>query len=302
MCRGGATKLKGTLMDYIELVKRSVANAWKHKFLWFFGFFVSITEGFGGKISWADKLEKWEPFGRFGHFRYIDFEPVFLIMLALAAFALMILFFAMAVLSEGALIHGIFRKEKDLDTGFSDCWSAGLQRFLRILGIVFLAIVSVVIVVFGCLAVLIPSFFISKALGVLLLLMAIPIFIVILFIVIAVEGWAMRYGVIKDIPLLDSIQQGWLLFKNNLGKTIGVALSSFISQLIMWAILIICLVILAVPLVLIGMVDLWFGLIPGISLGLIIIILSASFFGVFSSSVWTLGFMRLTEKAEPETV
>ncbi len=288
-------------MDYMELVKRSIANAWKYKFLWFFGFFVSITEGFGGKLSWTDKLEKWEHVGRFGHFRHIDFEPVFLIMLALAAFAVIILFFAMAVLSEGALIHGISRKEKNLETGFSDCWSAGLRRFFRILGIVFLAIVSVVFVLFGCAAVVIPAFFLSTALGILMLLVAIPVFIVAVFIVVAVEGWAMRYGIINDIPLLDSIQQGWLLFRNNLGKTIGVAFSSFISQLVMWAMLIICMLVLAVPLVLIGMVDLWFGLIPGISLALIIIILSAAFFGVFSSSVWTLGFMRLTAGSVPET-
>jgi hypothetical protein len=290
-------------MDYMELVKRSIANAWRYKFLWFFGFFVSIAEGFGGKLSWTDKLGDWEPVCRFDHFRYIylDFEPVFLIMLALAAFALMILFFAMAVLSEGALIHGIFRKEKNLDTGFADCWSAGLRRFFRILGIVFLAFVSVAFVVFGGLVVLVPSFFLSKALGILMLLMAIPVFIVAVFIVVAVEGWALRYGIIKDISLLDSIQQGWLLFKNNLGKTIGVALSSFVSQLIMWAILVVCLLVIAIPLVLIGMVDLWFGLVPGISLLLIVIVLSAAFFGVFSSSVWTLGFMRLTEPTEAET-
>jgi hypothetical protein len=288
-------------MDYMELVKKSIANAWKYKFLWFFGFFVSITEGFGGKMSWTDKLDDWEPVGRLGHFRHIDFEPVFLVMLALAALALMILFFAMAVLSEGALIHGISRKEKNLDTGFADCWSAGLRRFFRILGIVFLAIVSVILVLFGCLVVLVPSFFISVPLGILMLLVAIPIFIVAVFIVVAVEGWAMRYGILNDIPLLDSIQQGWLLFKNNIGKTVGVALSSFVSQLIMWAILVICLLMLAIPLVVIGMADIWLGLIPGISLLLIVIVLSAAFFGVFASSVWTIGFMRLTEAAEPET-
>jgi hypothetical protein len=290
-------------MDYMELVKRSIANAWRYKFLWFFGFFVSIAEGFGGKLSWTDKLGDWEPVCRFDHFRYIylDFEPVFLIMLALAAFALMILFFAMAVLSEGALIHGIFRKEKNLDTGFADCWSAGLRRFFRILGIVFLAFVSVAFVVFGGLVVLVPSFFLSKALGILMLLMAIPVFIVAVFIVVAVEGWALRYGIIKDISLPDSIQQGWLLFKNNLGKTIGVALSSFVSQLIMWAILVVCLLMLAIPLVVIGMADIWLGLVPGISLLLIVVVLSSAFFGVFSSSVWTLGFMRLTEPTEAET-
>lgn len=288
-------------MDYMELVRRSIANAWRYKFLWFFGFFVSVTEGFGGMGSWTDRFDECRPVGRYGHFANIEFDPVFLIMLALAAFALMILFFAMAVLSEGALIRGISRKEMNLDTGFADCWSTGFRKFFRMLGIVFLAIVSVLLVLFGCLVVLVPSFFISVPLGILMLLVAIPIFIVAVFIVVAVEGWAMRYGILNDIPLLDSIQQGWLLFKSNIGKTIGVALSSFVSQLIMWAVLIICLLMLAIPLVLIGMVDLWLGLIPGISLLLIVIVLSAAFFGVFASSVWTIGFMRLTEAAEPET-
>jgi hypothetical protein len=31
-------------MDYMELVKKSVSNAWNYKFLWLFGFFVAVSD------------------------------------------------------------------------------------------------------------------------------------------------------------------------------------------------------------------------------------------------------------------
>jgi hypothetical protein len=57
---------------------------------------------------------------------------------------------------------------------------------------------------------------------------------------------------------------------------------------------------LALPFIIIGHVNIWLALIPGIPLALLILIISAAFFGTFGSSVWTLGFMKITGYAKPK--
>jgi len=279
-------------MEYMKIIERSFSNAWRYKFLWLFGFFVSISNGFGGGRIWDDKWERSDLGFRFRHF--FDIDPVIIILGVLALVVLGLIFWLLSVLSEGALIHGISRKESGLETGFKECLDKGWNRFFRLLGIIVLAIFTAMFLLFVLVAFIVPAFFLSKPLGVMLLLMAIPLFFAAVFVIVATEGWAIRYGILFDRPWLESIGQGWNLFKSNIPKTLGVAFSSFLSQLIAWLLLVFCLVIVAIPLVLIGYMNFWAGVIPGAILLFLAVVISSAIFGVFSSSVWTIGFMKLT--------
>ncbi len=281
-------------MDYMELIKKSVSNAWNYRFLWLFGFFVAVTDGFGGGHWWTDKLDRSDYCGRLGEFGDFNIDPALLILLALAAFSLWIIFWVMSVISEGSLIHGISRKELNLKVSFGDCWSAGLRKFLRLFGIMLLAILLVIFALIGMALFIVPSYFASVALGVALTILALPVLFVIIIVTVSVEGWAIRFAVLNDERWLAAIEKGWNLFKDNIGKTLAVALLSFFTQLVLWCILIIVMLMLAIPFVFLSLASLFLGLIPGILLGLAIIILSSAFFGTFASSMWTLGFMRMT--------
>ena len=282
-------------MDYMELVKKSVSNAWNYRFLWLFGFFVSVTDGFGGGHWWTDKLDRSESYGRFGEFGDLYFDPALLVLLAIAAFSLWIIFWVMGVISEGSLIHGISRKELNLKVSFADCWSAGLGKFLRLLGIMLLALLLVIAVLFSLALIVIPSYFAHIGLGIAMTLLALLVLVPIIIIIVCVEGWAIRFAVLNDERWLAAIGKGWQLFIDNIGKTLAVAFLSLFTQLVLWCILVIGMVILAIPFVILGVLNLWIGLIPGILILIVIIILSSAFFGTFSSSMWTLGFMRMTE-------
>ena len=50
---------KQVTMNYMELIQRSLRNAWRYKSLWMFGFFVSAVESFGS-ISWKGDAKEWE--------------------------------------------------------------------------------------------------------------------------------------------------------------------------------------------------------------------------------------------------
>jgi hypothetical protein len=287
-------------MDYMELVKRSISNAWNYRFLWLFGFFVSVTDGFGGGHWWMNKLDRSGYYDRFGDFGAFRIDPAFLVLLAMAAFSLWVIFWVMSVISEGSLIHGVSKKEFNLKVGFADCWSAGLGRFLRLLGIMMLALMVVLAVVFGLILIIVPSYFASIALGIVLTIFALPVLLAAIIVTISVEGWAIRFAVLNDEPWLAAIGKGWQLFINNIGRTLAVAFLSFFAQLILWCLLIIGVVMLAIPFVIVGIFNPWLGLVPGLFLGLIIIVLSSAFFGTFASSMWTLGFMRMTGYADQQ--
>lgn len=284
-------------MDYMELVKKSVCNAWNYRFLWLFGFFVSITDGFGGGHWWTNKLDRGGYCGRFGEFGDIYFDPALLVLLAVAVFSLWIVFWVMSVISEGSLIHGISKKELNQKVSFADCWSAGLGKFLRLLGIMLLALILVVAVLFGLVLIIIPSYYVHIGLGFALTLLALPVLIAIIIVTICVEGWAIRFVVLNDERWLAAIGKGWQLFIDNIGKTLAVAFLSFLTQFVLWCLLMIGIVLLAIPFVILGILNLWISLIPGVLILIVIIILSSAFFGTFSSSMWTLGFMRMTDFA-----
>jgi hypothetical protein len=278
-------------MDYINLIKRSIQTAWKHKYLWVFGFFVAISDGFGGwhwlgedvgETDWGFRV------------RDLDFDPAVFIVLGLAVFAVWILFWLVSIIAEGSLIHGIASRETGKNADFSDCLSMGLSKFLRVFGIMLLMTLAVLFFIVCLLMIIIPSYFSYVGIGIALTIMAIPVLIVLIFMVVVVEGWAIRFAVLYDDNLPDSFVKGWNLFTNNVGKTIGVAFSSLLTQLFFWCILMICLAILAVPFIIIGFNSFWMGLIPGIAMGLFIIMFYSAYIGTFSSSVWTLGFMQIT--------
>lgn len=285
-------------MKYMEIIQKSISNAWKFKFLWLFGFFVAAADGGGwGSNLWSDAIkgkEKWGEWGRFGQLGDIYINPIIILYVVLAMLAIWVIFWVLSILSEGALIHGISRKELNLDTNFGECWSYGLNKFFRLLGIMLLAILAVIFMLMFLLTIVVPSFFASKVLGVFLAIMAFICFFILLIPIICVEGWAIRYATLYDVTWLDSIGKGWKLFAANFGKTLGVAFSSFFAQFVMGLLFLISLVIVAIPFIIVGVGNFWIGLIPGVLFGLIILILWSAFIGTFASSVWTIGFMRLT--------
>jgi hypothetical protein len=289
-------------MDYMRLVRRSIANAWNYRFLWFFGFFVAITDGFGGLHLWDERIEKFDRFERLGRLGdwHIDFDPALLIMLGLMAFALWVLFWAMSVLSEGSLIHGISKKEMNQATGFSDCWSAGINSFLRLFGIILLITLLMVFIIFGTILFMVPAYILSVALGLVLTIFILPVILIIVIVGVSVEGWAIRYAVLHDDSWLEAIKNGWLLFKNNIWKTIAIALLSFFTQLILWCFLVVGIIVLALPFIIMAFVNFWLGLAPGVMIVLAVTIFSSAFFGTFASSIWTLGFRELTGDTVPQ--
>jgi hypothetical protein len=266
-------------MDYAKLITKSLQTAWKYKYLWLFGFFLEVLDGGN---NFRHSRSDW----------HID--PGLIILIVFAALTLFLILWLIAILSEGALIHGVSRIEAGKKTGLSDCFKAGIKWFPRLFGIIFLATIGMIAVIFGSALFLVPAFAAHVGAGIVAAMFIVPFMIVLTFIIISIEAWAVRFVVLQDKSWTEGIEYGWHMLKTNVGKTIGIALSSVLVQIITVIVIVLCMAFLAIPFVLMGLANLWLGLIPGIIVGGIILILLTGYLGVYGSSLWTYAFMEMT--------
>ena len=269
-------------MDYAKLITKSLQTAWRYKYLWLFGFFLEIMDG-GDNIRHT--RHEW------------NIDPGLLIAIIFAALFLFLIFWLISILSEGALVHGVSRIEFGKKTSLSDCFSAGLSYFPKIFGIKLLAAIAVIAVILGSVLFMVPAFIAAAGLGIVVAIFMIPFMIVLSFMIISIEAWSVRYVVLQKKSWTEGLEYGWHMLKTNVGKTIGVALSSVLVKIIIVIGVLMCMAFLAIPFVLMGMANLWMGLIPGIIVGSFILMLLTGYMGVYSSSLWTYAFMQITDYA-----
>ena len=266
-------------MDYSKLITKSLQTAWKYKYLWLFGFFLEILDG---SNNIRHSRHDWHP------------DPGIIVLIVFAALFLFLILWLISILSEGALIHGVSSIGTGKKTNLTDCFKAGLTWFPRLFGIILLATIVMLAVIFGSVLFLVPAFAADTGFGVVAALFVIPFMIVIAFIVVSVQAWSVRYVILQNKSWTEGIEYGWNLLKTNVGKTIGIALSSVLVQIIIVIGVLMCMAFLAIPFILMGLASLWLGLIPGIFVGSIILILLTGYLGVYGSSLWTYAFMEMT--------
>jgi hypothetical protein len=300
-------------MDYGGLVKRALDIMWKFKYLWIFGFFVqALSSGGGGMANWPDDWEKFKvPIGRLSDSwdglkvtigdHIGELALAIILLLILAAFLIFLIFLVLGIISQGGLIHCVSRIQAGEKPTFGDGWSVGIKNFWRMLGI---WIIIVILVLASVLLILGPFILIiiaSGVLGLLFGLILIPIFMVAVITISLVDFYAVRTCILEGKGVFDSIIGGWETLKNNLSKTIIVTLISIGSTIIYIIGFIMVGLILAVPFILIGIANLFWGIVLGALVGLIYIIIVSGAWGAYIDSFWTLAFLEI-KKLKPAQV
>jgi hypothetical protein len=295
-------------IDYVELVKQSVKRAWEHKFLWLFGFFVvgkeypGVTHSIGNipsPITYSRRFDfdDFEDFSDLHNFMPFGIGIETILLLIAGAFLVWLFFLLMGFLSEGALVHGVSRKRLGEPVTFGQCWAKGVDSFWRVLVILILVgLVASACVIF-MIVMLIPAFILSVKLGLVVAIMfALPVLLVIIFTAESICAWSIRFTVLDGVPCFDSIGKGWQMFRENLGKTFGVALSSVLTQIVIAIAVAVATLLIAVPFILIALGSPIAAIVMGLPILLVVAVLVGAYIGVFKSSVWTLAFMQMTGK------
>ena len=128
-------------IDYWSLVSRSLRIVWKHKFLWFFGFFASASGG--GGFNWVEDA------GPRLHQFFIA-NPEILVLVVVVAVIVWIALFVMNLVSTGALVACTHEASEGRHVTFGHGWREGLAAFWRLLAVVVLALIAFLFVTALC--------------------------------------------------------------------------------------------------------------------------------------------------------
>lgn len=274
-------------IDYWSLVSRSLRIVWKHKFLWFFGFFASA--GGGGGLNWVEDA------GPRLHEFFLA-NPGILVLVVVGAVIVWFAFFIMNLISTGALVACTHRASEGQHVTFGYGWREGLAAFWRLLGVAVLALIAFLFVTALCAIPVVlalfggtPGIVIAIVIGAVLLF---P-YLAFLFLLAFTVTYAEREVVLRRAGVFDAIYAGWDLTKRHFWKSLLVWLVMLASGLVFGLSVVLVLLILAVPFILIGLANVFVALVLGIPVGIAFIVVASGAFGSYSYSVWTLAYDEL---------
>lgn len=281
-------------MDYGRIINRSFEIAWKYKSLWVFGMFTSYGfSSFNLDIPRKDFHEiPQTPFDIF------NIPKELLVMFVLSLLAMFLIWFVISVISKGAIIDSINRIDRGGRYRFGDAFSAGIDFFLRMLGVFVLGAISQTAVAVIIIFIIVIAFMIHTAIGVLSLMILVPALIFSIFFLVSLFGLAQRVLVVRNCGIGASLEEGYYLVKNNLGKvavialiTLGFSIGLAILAGMIWAFF-------ALPIAAMGFLasmDIITALLAGIAVGLPISFVVGGITGVFFTSLITLFYFELVE-------
>jgi hypothetical protein len=295
-------------MDFGYVLKRAWQIIWKFKVLWIFGILASCGQagssggsnsGFrfsGQETNIGPQIE--------GFFNRLN-PAVIVFLIGLGIFfilALIVLAILLGTVGRVGLIRGTVKAEEGVQRlTFGELWRDGLKYFWRVFGlnlligvIIFFAVTAVVIIM------IIPTVF---TLG-LCLIPLMCLFIPVMWAVNVVIEQANIALVVENLGITEAISHGWQVVKNNIGNMIVMSFILFLGVSLIGGIIIgLPLLIVAAP-AFVGIAAgtteaLRNGMIVSVFLFLVylpILLLLSGILRSYTSSAWTLTYLRLTTK------
>jgi hypothetical protein len=279
-------------MDYGGLVKKALDIMWKFKYLWIFGFFLEFGSSGGGVVNFQDKIKL--PIGDYIRGDFLEGALMgLIIMLLLVAFLVFVVFLIMYIISQGGLVHCVWRINQGEKSTLRDGWDAGVKNFWRVLGIAVMVIIFMLVAVMVTLLPFVASLIAFKLVGLITGFIFLPIFLALLVTILLVDLFAIRTCVIEGKGVFDSLAAGWNMFRNNLGPSLIVALIGISSTMVYFFGFVAVGVLLILPFIAMAAINLFTGIALGGMVGLIYIGIVSALWGTYIDSLWTLAYLDI---------
>jgi hypothetical protein len=302
-------------MNYGEIITSAFRITLYNRYLWFFGFFVGLGSGGGGGGGGGDFDE--QPSAEIASTAAVQqgaFDNALLIVgLVLVGLLLLLVFFALYVVSQGGLTESVAAIDKGEERRFSSTWRAGARNFWPVLWqiLLFVGIVLGLLLAVGIpVALLVAGAFatdstaLRAAAVIVAVLVAIALLVVVFVLLAIVRQFARRELVLGGIDVVGSVGRGYRLLRRNLGRSLLVWLIQLGLMLAAGIALLIALVIvgflLFLPTILLAVAQYTTAaIVAGVVAGLILLpllIAALAVLGTFNHSYWTLAYLRLTNQ------
>jgi hypothetical protein len=222
---------KANDIPYMDILKNSFRITWKNKFLWWFGFLISLgTFGSfnanfptGGN---SEEISDEEMIAFFQSVKNFFYQYLYWIILGIVLMTILwLVLYVLGKIARGALIKSVEEINNGKKSGFKKGFSEGKKYFWKILGLDLLLSFSLTIFL---LIVITPSIilFIYKSYisGVLLLLLAILFFIALTILTSFLRNFGHIYIVLGKLNIWNAIEKSYDLFRKNLWSSILMSL------------------------------------------------------------------------------
>jgi hypothetical protein len=312
-------------MDIGRVFSRSIEVMWKHKFLWLFGFILSVSGGGGGNGG-ANFGNRFPAGGGTGPGN-VQIQPVVLGLIILVGLVvlllLLVLVFYLRFVARGAIVSAVRDIEGQGTTTLAQAWKNGRTFYVRLLSLGL--VVNIPLVLFSILVIVVAAlpligliasgrangetpgaFFATLGLtGALALCCAIVCIALIGLVIHPLYQFAARAIVIEDLKLGEGIRRGLAHAREHVGNVIVVYVLLIIAR-IGWTIL---MLIITLPIGAVALValfsrqfDLNVVLILALVLGIPLLIVLAAIqavFQTFEENVWTETYLALLNPPAP---
>jgi hypothetical protein len=310
------------MFSYRLIFKKALALSWRHKYLWIFGLFASltviggslesqfITEGLGqsteGSFLGAGSL-----------MMVVTFLNVFIlgiasifqqnILLGINALTVIILLLTfifllawLAVSSQAAIVDAVKKitasQKKEINLNWLKGMRIGSQKFWPVLGLNVLVgiLVSGVLVVASIPLLLM---FLSEAyLFVIIYAIIFVLAVVATTVLLLIAKYAISINVLENLSVEESIRKGYRMFRENWLVSLEAALGMFLINVLASFIFLVVLVILMSPIIIVSLVlTSSFLILATLIIILAILITFGALLTTFQISSWTILYLELKE-------
>jgi hypothetical protein len=292
-------------VPFLEIFKQAAVIVWQNRFLLWFGALVAL--GSPGSFNYSGRDSD---FGKNGEMAKQFFETHWEIVFLVALFFLIvgIVLFLISVVGKAGLIKSIIKITQNKKTAFRQGWREGKKYLWKLFGLslLFFAATLVILLVLGvpvAYLILIHSWISAALVGIL----AIAIFIPLLFILAITNIFAQFYIILSELKIWSAVEAGYnLLLKNIVNSLIfGLLLMALtmLSMFILIPVVIIALIIFVPAGILFHSLNaIAFGvfLFSAILLFLALILFVSSIFQTYRITAWTLFFREIAKVEDPQ--
>ncbi len=294
-------------IPFIEILKQAAQIVWQNRFLLWFGLLMALGSpgsfNVGGNDrdlgSQGDKVKG-----------FFEIHWQFLIILAVVILAIGIILFLISLVAKAGLVKSANLIARNKKTNFKEGWRSGKKYLGKLFGLYilfFLAIAAVVTVL------AIPVIYLIAAKSyvgaVLVGLLAIAIFIPLMFVFALTRILAELYIILSNLRVRSAIETGYDLLLKNLANSIIFSLLllavSLVAGLVLLPVAGIALVILiptGIAFYYLSKIAFVIFLVFAILLFLAVVLFVSSIFQAYKMTAWTLFFREIAKVEKPETV
>lgn len=291
-------------IPFIEILKRAAQIVWQNKFLLWFGVLMAL--GSPGSFN-AGNSEDWNKQGNAVK-NFFETHWQIVLIVALVLFAIGIILFLISLVGKAGLVKSVNLIAQDKKTTFRAGWREGKKYLWRLFGLFFLLFFATIIIV-SVLA--LPVIYLAIAgswVGAVLVgLLAVAIFIPLIFILALTNIFAEFYIILSNLKIWSAVEAGYnLLLKNILNSIVfGLLLMvvNLAAMLILFPVAAMALFILVPTGVLFYFLNkVVFGIFLAVAILLFIltILLISSIFLTYKTTAWTLFFREIAKVEKPE--